>query len=110
MAVQKITSSIPLSKLCNISVVLFAYYLGAHAYVPFAKQTALAESRGELQIEYDQDNARYFGGRLPPAVVRMAEISPDDKGNYFLGDSGRGLFGAFEIRVDPRWNPAAQTA
>src|SRR5271169_3346596 len=110
MAVQKITSSIPLSKLCNISVVVFAYFVGAHAYVPFAKQTVLAESQGELQIEYDQDNARYFGGQLPPAVVRMAEIPPDDKGNYFLGDSGRGLFGAFEIRVDPRWNPAAQTA
>jgi hypothetical protein len=110
MAAQKISSSNFLSKLCIILTVALAYFTGAHAYVPFAKQTALAESRGQLQTEYDQDNAKYFGGQLPPAVIRLAEIPPDDKGNYFLGDSGRGLFGAFEIRVDPRWNPAEQTA
>jgi hypothetical protein len=107
---QKIPSSHPLGKICLILTVVLAYLIGAHAYVPFAKQAALAEFRGQLEAEYDADNKAYFGGELPPAVVRFAEIPPDDKGNYFLGDSGRGLFGAFEIRVDPRWNPAAQTA
>ena len=110
MAAQKISSSNLLSKFCIISIVVLAYFTGAHAYVPFAKQAALPEFPGQLQAEYDQDNARYFNGQLPPAVVRMAEIPPDEQGNYFLGDSGRGLFGAFEIRVDPRWNPAGQTA
>jgi hypothetical protein len=110
MAARKISSSNFLSKLCIISIVILAYFTGAHAYVPFAKQAAFAEFRGQLQIEYDADNKTYFGGELPPAVVRFAEIPPDDKGNYFLGDSGRGLFGSFEIRVDPRWNPAGQTA
>src|ERR1700733_4222396 len=107
---QNLSSPIPFSKLCIISIVILAYLLGAHAYVPFAQQAALAEFRGQLQQEYDADNARYFNRQLPPAVIRMAEIPPDDKGNYFLGDSGRGLFGAFEIRVDPRWNLAGQTA
>jgi hypothetical protein len=107
---QKISSSNFLGKLCIISIVVLAYFTGAHAYVPLAKQTALAEFQGELQQEYDADNKAYFNDELPPAVVRFAEIPPDDKGNYFLGDSGRGLFGAFEIRVDPRWNPAGQTA
>jgi hypothetical protein len=88
--------------------ILGAYYLGALAYVPSAKQTA--EAQGQLQDEYAQDNTRYFSGQLPPAVIQMAEIPPDDKGNYFLGDSGRGLFGAFVIRIDPRMNPAGQTA
>ena len=110
MAAQKIASSNLLGKICIILTVVLAYFTGAHAYVPFAQQAALAEFRGQLQQEYDADNARYFSGQLPPAVVRMAEIPPDEQGNYFLGDSGRGLFGAFEIRVDPRWNPAAQTA
>jgi hypothetical protein len=99
-----------MKKILIIAAIVAAYLLGGNAYVPFAKQAAVPEFRGQLQIEYDQDNARYFHGELPPAVVRMAEIPPDDKGNYFLGDSGRGLFGAFEIRVDPRMNPAAQTA
>jgi hypothetical protein len=107
---QNVSSSNPFSKLCIVSVILFAYFLGAHAFVPFAKQTARAGFRGQLQAEYDADNKAYFNGKLPPAVVRMTEIPPDDNGNYFLGDSGRGLFGAFEIRVDPRWNPAVQTA
>jgi len=110
MAAQKISSSNFFSKLCIISIVILAYFTGAHAYVPFAKQTALAEFQGQLQQEYDADNKAYFNDELPPAVVRFAEIPPDDKGNYFLGDSGRGLFGSFEIRVDPRFNPAAQTA
>jgi hypothetical protein len=110
MAAQKVASSHPLSKLCIIPVILFAYFTGAHAYVPFAKQAALSEFRGQLQQEYDADNKAYFNGDLPPAVIRFAEVPPDDKGNYFLGDSGRGLFGSFEIRVDPRWNPAGQTA
>ena len=107
---QNVSSSNPFSKLCIVSVILFAYFLGAHAFVPFAKQTALAEFQGQLQAEYDADNTAYFNGKLPPAVVRMAEIPADDKGNYFLGTSGRGLFGAFEIVIDPRLNPAAQTA
>ena len=105
-----VSSSNPFSKLCIVSVILFAYFLGAHAFVPFAKQMALAEFRGQLQAEYDADNKAYFNDELPAAAVRFAEIPPDDKGNYFLGDSGRGLFGSFEIRVDPRWNPAGQTA
>ena len=110
MAAQKVSSSNFVGKVCIISIVILAYFVGGNAYVPFAKQAALAEFRGQLQAEYDQDNARYFSGQLPPAVVRMAEIPPDKDGQYFLGDSGRGLFGAFEIRVDPRFNPAAQTA
>jgi hypothetical protein len=110
MASPKISSSHFLGKICIILTVVLAYFTGAHAYVPFAKQAALAEFRGQLQAEYDADNKTYFGGELPAAVVRFAEIPPDDKGNYFLGTSGRGLFGAFEIRVDPRLNPAAQIA
>ena len=110
MAAQKISSTNSFGKICIILTVVLAYFTGARAYTPFAKQTASAESRGQLQTEYDQDNAKYFGGQLPPAVIRLAEIPPDDKGNYFLGESGRGLFGAFEIRVDPRWNLAGQTA
>ena len=85
MAVQKISSSKSLGKFCIVFLIISAYFLGARTYVPFAKQAALAEFRGQLQIEYDQDNAKYFGGELPPAVVRMAEIPPDDKGNYFFG-------------------------
>jgi hypothetical protein len=109
-AAQKISSSKPLGKICIILTVVLAYFVGGNAYVPFAKQAALAEFRGQLQAEYDADNKAYFNDELPPAVVRFAKIPPDDKGNYFLGDSGRGLFGSFEIRVDPRWNPAGQTA
>jgi hypothetical protein len=110
MAAQKLSLSNLPGKFCIILLIISAYFLGARAYVPFAQQAALAEFRGQLQQEYDADNAQYFNGQLPPAVVRMAEIPPDKDGQYFLGDSGRGLFGAFEIRVDPRWNPAGQTA
>lgn len=107
---KKVSSSHPLGKICIILMVVLAYFTGAHAYVPFAKQAALSEFRGQLQQEYDADNKAYFNDELPPAVVRMAEIPPDDKGNYFLGTSGRGLFGSFEIVIDSRLNPAAQTA
>jgi SprT-like family len=110
MAAQKVASSHPLSKLSILCVVFLSYFVGAHAYVPLAKQTSLPGIQGQLQEEYAADNAKYFGGQLPPAVIRFAEIPPDDEGNYFLGTSGRGLFGAFEIVLDPRFNVAGQTS
>src|SRR5271169_4964667 len=76
---QKIPSSYPLGKFCIVSLIVAAYFTGAHAYVPFAKQTALAEFRGQLQAEYDSDNNAYSGAHLPPAFFRMAEIPPEDR-------------------------------
>ena len=109
MAAQKISPSNFLGKFCIISIVIFTYYLGAHSFIPSAKQVALFEVQGQIEKQFDEDNAKYFNGQLPPTYVRMTEIPP--KGDqYFMGDSGRGLFGAFQIRIDPRLNQAEQTA
>ena len=83
MAAQKISSSNFLSKFCIIFIVVLAYFTGAHAYVPFAKQAGLPEFQDQLQAEYDEDNALYFNGELPPAVVRMAEIPRTRKAIIF---------------------------
>jgi SprT-like family len=110
MAAQKIPSSIPLNKLCIISVVILAYFTGTRAPHLIAHQTAaMAWQKDCLEKKYKQDNTKYFGNQLPPEIqIQIAEIEPEN-GEYFLGQTRR-LWGSYIVTIDPRLNIAGQTA